>query len=508
MDVYVIEWSSTDVEETFEIRAFGKTPDGSSIVLRIRFYPYFFVKTPGWSDARRRLFLAECAREYKSNTHSVPVSRHDAWGWSTEPEAFVQLAFDTLREQRIAKARLSKFMATYEGNIDPIVRLCHVRNIHPTGWLRVASSFKPPEERVFHRADIELVGDFSNISPSDRVDRPPLILCSWDIEVYSHDGSFPKADVPENSVIQIASSFQKLGEPEPYRTLVVCLDETSPVPGIDIISVGSETDVFSEWMQTLQDERVDIMMGWNTWQFDWKYIEGRSSVLTDDFGNRDVDFSVLGRGPEGAGESRTWELSSGAYGQNSYVLLKAPGVLDLDLMQLVKRDKKLESYALNNVAAKYLGETKLDLPAAEIFRKFRGTPDDRADIARYAAQDVALPLKLFATLNMYDNLAQMSVATCVPVDYLLSRGQQIKVFSLILKQARAMGFVLPDNKAITIDGKFEGATVLQAKKGAYFDVISGLDFASCKLIVCFRGRRNVGSREPCPSVILAVRAHF
>ena len=138
----------------------------------------------------------------------------------------------------------------------------------------------------------------------------------------------------------------------------------------------------------------------------------------------------------------------------------------------------LAGYSLNNVSKKFLGDSKLDLPPAEIFSKFRGTPEDRADIARYAVQDVLLPLQLFAKLNMYDNLAQMSVATCVPMDYLLSRGQQIKVFSLILRQARSMGYVLPDNKSMTIEGKFEGATVLQAKKGAYFDVISGLDFAS------------------------------
>lgn len=204
-------------------------------------------------------------------------------------------------------------------------------------------------------------------------------------------------------------------------------------------------------------------------------------MLTDDFGNECVDLSGLGRGPEGAGETRTWELNSGAYGNNSYVLLKAPGVLDLDLMQLVKRQENLDSYSLNNVSAKFLGDTKLDLPAAEIFAKFRQGPEERADIARYAVQDVLLPLRLFAKLNMFDNLAQMSVATCVPMDYLLSRGQQIKVFSLILRQARTMGYVLPDDKKITIDGKFEGATVLAAKKGAHFDVISGLDFASCKL---------------------------
>lgn len=66
----------------------------------------------------------------------------------------------------------------------------------------------------------------------------------------------------------------------------------------------------------------------------------------------------------------------------------------------------------------------------------------------------------------------------VPVDYLLARGQQIKVFSVVLHKARELGFLCPDNKAIGTDGKYEGATVLEAKRGAYFDVVSGLDFAS------------------------------
>lgn len=66
----------------------------------------------------------------------------------------------------------------------------------------------------------------------------------------------------------------------------------------------------------------------------------------------------------------------------------------------------------------------------------------------------------------------------MPVEYLLSRGQQIKVFSVVLYKARQLGFLCPDDKAIGTDGKYEGATVLDAKRGAYFDVVSGLDFAS------------------------------
>jgi DNA polymerase delta subunit 1 len=66
----------------------------------------------------------------------------------------------------------------------------------------------------------------------------------------------------------------------------------------------------------------------------------------------------------------------------------------------------------------------------------------------------------------------------VPIDYLLSRGQQIKVFSVVLHKARELGFVCPDDAGIGADAKYEGATVLDAKRGAYFDVVSCLDFAS------------------------------
>ena len=527
MRVYVVEWTSVDVDDDdddddtgnadgFEVHAFGKTEDGRSVALRSTFYPYFFVKLPGWSLARQKMFVAECVRDYGAiEAFSLPVTRKDAWGYSSEtPAAFAQLAFASLRGQRAARNRLAKSgKATFEGSVDPVVRLCHVRRISPVGWIEVDGFTEATEDsRRYEFVDIELRGTFTGLGPSACASVPPLVLCSWDLEVYSSTGSFPTPDIQDNAVIQVACAFQRLGEDAPYRTVVVCLDETSAVDGVDIISVGSEVDLFEEWLSVMCEEKVDVMLGWNTWQFDWKYVAGRVAVLTDDFGAPSVDMSRLGRGRVGSGEVRTWELNSGAYGQNTFLLLKSPGVLDLDLMQLVRREKKLDSYSLNNVSKTYLGgETKLDLPAREIFRKWKhGTPDDRADIARYAVQDVSLPLKLFRKLNMYDNLAQMAVATCVPIDYLLSRGQQIKVFSLILKQAREMGYVLPDDKGITIDGKFEGATVLEAKKGAYFDVVSGLDFMSLYPSIlrahnmCYSTLLLPGSPEPPEDQVYAI----
>ena len=130
--------------------------------------------------------------------------------------------------------------------------------------------------------------------------------------------------------------------------------------------------------------------------------------------------------------------------------------------------------------SKYRGDTKIDLPAKEIFELWERTPADRARIAEYAAKDTDLPLRLLAKMCTFENLREMANACFVTMDMVLNRGQQIKVFSVLMKKARHMGFACPDNVGIGVVGKYTGATVLEARKGAYFDVVSGLDFASRK----------------------------
>jgi DNA polymerase delta subunit 1 len=479
MDVYILTWSARDTDNRFEIHGFGKTLNGESIVCRVVTKPYLFVKLAGLSLPRRRTFLDDAEKQYATVGHLCSlVTKKDAWGYSKSSDNFAKLVFNTQRDQKRAKKQLGydKY-EVYEGNVDPVVRLCHDRRIAPVGWIRIQSSV---QGTLYYGADLEFVVLEHRVSPSTQTAIPPLVVCSWDIEVYSHNGNFPSSAHPENCIIQIASSFQRLGESKPYCTTVICLHETAEVEGVDIISVDDEAGVLIEWIELLRKHNVDIFLAYNSWQFDWEYIIGRQNVLQELMGDTEVakHLRLMGRGGPEAGTARTWELNSGAYGQNNYSLIRAPGILDLDLMQLVKREHKLESYSLNNVSLKFLNDSKVDLPAYQIFEKFVQGPAERAEIATYAAQDVLLPLRLLTRLNIFENLTQMAIATGVPVEYLLSRGQQIKVFSVILKQAKDMGFLLPDDKNMTITGKFEGATVLDAKKGVYYDPVCGLDFAS------------------------------
>ncbi len=506
-DIYPVGWSVADVEreaageagevgdagdavKACYITAYGKTPDGRSACVHVRFTPYFFVEMPeSWSESRMKLFIAECCRKYDCIApKSIIVKRKSLWGYQGgTTKAFAQLAFDTLAAHRRARYTIKKdtysapghAFVTYEAGVDPLVRLFHLRNVAPCGWFRVTGG--SPPEHLTSDVDVELECLLTAIGPSPITQRPPLVFASFDLECVSASGKFPVSDNPNDYLIQISTTFQRYGEPEPYHRSVTCFRDTSPVEGVEILSFETEHEGINAWTKLLRDHAVDVLCGYNIFQFDWRYVSGRAEVLVDDdTGERLVDLSALGRALEGGGTSREFELNSNAYGQNKFFVLDTPGIQQIDLLQILRRDVKLPSYSLDNVSKTYLGDHKLDLPAAEIFRKFDGTPDDRADIARYAVRDTELPLRLMAKLNTWENLTEMANAVKVPMDYLLNRGQQIKVFSTLLGKARAMGYLIPDDKAIGVpEGvKYEGATVLQAKRGAYFDVVATLDYAS------------------------------
>ena len=195
LDVYAIEWAALDVVDDdadedddgkFEIRMYGRTDDDKTACVRVSFPPYFFVKTPGWSQARQRMFLHESVTQYGADeAFSLPVKRKDAWGYSGgKLEDFVQLAFPSNRRARIAKSRLAKQknMEIYEASVDPVIRMCHVRNISPSGWVRVKgyAVVDDDEQRIAPRCDVEVRVAFTGIGPPDtEMPRPRLVLCSW-----------------------------------------------------------------------------------------------------------------------------------------------------------------------------------------------------------------------------------------------------------------------------------------------------------------------------------------
>ena len=103
----------------------------------------------------------------------------------------------------------------------------------------------------------------------------------------------------------------------------------------------------------------------------------------------------------------------------------------------------------------------------------------RARIAKYCIQDCDLVLTLMAKLDTLVNARGMADVCKVPMDFVLRRGQGIKIFSAVVYYASQRNQILRAQSAIDGDTGYEGAIVLPPKIGMYLDQpISVLDFNS------------------------------
>jgi DNA polymerase delta subunit 1 len=491
--IFPCDFSVKDLENVCTVCIFGKNETSQSTCVRIPFPPYFFVGPlpESWSPTLRAGFVAECVETVDALPRlSTCVQRKSIWGYSPTPRWFCQLAFVSTvaskKARRILGQKYRHMYKTFESTVDPLLRFFHITSVKPASWVRVAGAVEVIiEEDKISRCDVEYVASsFRNVShDAQKEEQAPLVLCSWDIECVSADErGFPMAHRENDAIVCIGCTFQKFGDLHPYLRVAICLGEVLPdkddtAAGIEYVCVSQEADVMLEFFNVLAREGADVLIGYNVFGFDFKYMFGRSLVLVDaDSGNSLVDLSLMGRSVEGGGEATEKRLASAAFGDNSFFTLTTPGILQVDLLVVLRKDFKLASYSLSAVSRHFLDDDKLDLPARDLFRKyFHGTSRDKADIARYCIRDTELPLRLLSKLNTLPFLFEMANAVTVPCESVMQRGMQIRVFSCLIRKARLMKYIVPDpdytsNSASTTSKKqkeYEGATVLDAKKEGF-----------------------------------------
>ena len=266
MDVFPVDWQAREKELSFEITCYAKLADRRAVTLHIPFFPFFFVECPpSWSQSRAAVYVAECVTKLGCmHKYSLPVTRKTIWGFTNaEPRQFVQLAFPTLAASR--KARRSIRMQTFEGSVDQVLRLFHVRNIRPAQWLHVNTFVATPDEARETTADLEGSTTFLDLSPSVVRTIPPIVFASWDIECYSASGKFPLADNPPDVICTIGTTFQRYGDQEPYLRHAVTLGGCDPVPGLVIEARDTEAEVLNTWIELVGTQQTDVLVGWNTY---------------------------------------------------------------------------------------------------------------------------------------------------------------------------------------------------------------------------------------------------
>ena len=496
-----LTWETEDKHGEHLIHIFGRTEDCKSVCVTTAFSPYLFIKLPMEDyTARAETYYTSIMRSCPGLIMSYDIqSSMDVWGFQNcKKFYFMKLNFDTLAHRRKVSYMLKHSLRIYEdilppndygepreipvpeyvklklyeSNLEPVLRLMHVTGIQSTGWL---DSGDDCIHVNYANTNLDLKClDWKTLKPVDKPETAPFVVASLDIECNSSTGKFPDADIPGDCCFQIALSLCYFGTDVPYDKTCFCYKKTDPeLQDCTILSYDSERSMLEAFSKYLLTMDVDIITGWNIFGFDMNYIMTRAKNV-----GCSSSFYEMSKLRNHKCEMKIKKLSSSALGDNELKLLPIPGRFIFDMFHEVKKGYKLDSYKLDNVSKLYLGDQKIDMPAREMFARFReGDPIKLREVAEYCIKDTLLPHKLLSKLCTLVNLLEMAKATWVPLCYLVERGQQIKVFSQLTKKAREMGYLVPTIEwgQGLVDG-YEGATVLEAQKGAYYTPITALDF--------------------------------
>jgi len=501
MEFYVVSWECKDVASPSprcEIIAWAKSREGKDFCVRIPWTPFFYVHVPNRkqeSSIAARSFavdqIFDKTRGLKRDACKV-VSKKPFVGFRNgKTEYFVQVVFETLQAWKRAKYNNSSQHTLYEAAMDPLIKFFHVTGLTAAGWITIdKGSYRSVDTFDEHRVSREMISEivvdsYTHVTGCQNLEKetPPLVVCSWDIEAFSASGAFPDSSKPSDRVITIGAVYTHFGSTEPYLRSVHVLGTCNDIDNVEVHRYESEVDLIHGFMMETVQQRTDMLLAWNSYGFDHSYIDGRCVTLIDfTTGESQLNMTLWSKSkdPE-SGKLLEKKLASSAYGDNTYRYHYTPGMISVDALQIFRKETKHDSYTLDNISKHYLDVSKIDLKPWEMFDKFKETdPAGRTDIATYCVRDCELPIQLVDKMNMLNGLIEFSKVTSVPIEWLLLRGQQIRVYSLIAKHARDRDFVIPDMHGAENDGLgFTGAVVLDPLSGGYTqDIICAMDFAS------------------------------
>jgi DNA polymerase elongation subunit (family B) len=123
---------------------------------------------------------------------------------------------------------------------------------------------------------------------------------------------------------------------------------------------------------------------------------------------------------------------------------------------------------------------KDDVSPQDIFRLTKtGDPADKAIVAKYCVQDCNLVHHLMNKMDVLTGYSEMATICSVPINFLIMRGQGIKLISFLSKISGKNDTLIPDLDKRRGDEGYEGAIVLPPKCGIYLDdPVACVDYSS------------------------------
>jgi DNA polymerase elongation subunit (family B) len=449
-ELFAYEWVLDPDQDTTNIRIYGifPSPDGpnKNICLRVEnFKPYAYIQLPDSSEDTARAVI-DCLQSMKSPPVRVDVlKKHHLYNFENRRHRKAPFMFTAFKSKKQVqdmvfhlkqeKVKLKVQLKVHETSANPILQMTSLRDIPMSGWIDFSHDCPEPvhEDEKMTVCDEEYVIKWRNLNRSVRVDQVVPKCMAFDMEVNSDFMNQMPSDRPGDCIFQISCVITE--KDRERRKILLSLKakdmdlaESELLAGVEVRVFDTEQELLSDFMSLIADEKPNVITGFNIFGFDIEYAMKRAIRFF-----LAVDFKFVGFNKDTPARIEEVKWSSSAYKNQVFKFINWEGILLLDLLPIIRRDYKLDTYTLKNVTSTFLNNnTKDPVTYKDIFIAYR-TREKMDLVGKYCIQDSDLCIELMNHLHTWVALSEMSKVCNVSMFTLYTQGQQIKMYSQVYK---------------------------------------------------------------------------
>lgn len=430
------------------VRLFAKDGEDNVILIDDSFQPYLYVLPVGFPE--------DCINEINEELDDVIVEEVVKKDFQVETD-FIKVTFK--HPQILAKNRdllrgLSEVAEIREFDIPFYRRYLINNNVVPMTEVKAVgqsiSSFGDLDADELGIEIIKLEEPLTLVKDNLQDFR----ILSFDLEVRNPHG-MPNSEEDEIIMIGVASNFG-------LRQVISTKNKTNPEESF-VCQVSSEKEMIETFVDIIRDNNVDIIVGYNSDNFDFPYLKDRARIL-----GVDLDIGMDG--------------SSIKFIRRGYAnAANIKGIIHVDLYLVMRRYMTLDRYTLERVYLELFGVEKIDVPGERIWEFWDNGGEELDNLFDYSLDDVVATLEI-AEQTLPLNLELTRIVGQPLFD--LSRmatGQQAEWF--LVKEAYWDDEVVPNkpggaNFAVRqAEDDNEGGYVKEPEKGLHENLVQ-FDFRS------------------------------
>lgn len=490
LEIHAYDWTIQNEEDFTHIHCWGFDENSEPYLLRILDFPInYYLELPfnsnNLTNESISKILNEIFKEYTPNDFEVEYKKRLYYYNQDKLYPYLNIVFNSLFHFKkcLNKLRYNKdYNKNYkfvEEEINIVRKLLTLKNIKYSGWFKCQGN-KVTENKISDIKNEYIINWTTICSIEKNIITHPGIL-AFDIESYSDNHrAMPDSLNSKHHAYMISCIYKKYKVPGTIKRYGIIFGKSNNInlENCKIYQVNDELSVIDAFADIIKETKPEIITGYNILGFDYPYLNTRLEMKLKDWPNNIS--RILNR--KTIMENRSWH--SDAYGYQMINILRAEGLISVDMLPAIKREYKLDKYDLNTVCSKFINKTKHDVKAKEMFEIYEkcmidnNNPkniEEMTKVMAYCIQDSELVIELFEKINCWESLVEMSNIVGITVEEVYTRGQQIRCVSQLYDLGFKENFIL--NKRSNQGFPYKGATVFEPIPGVYDNIIC-LDFAS------------------------------